>query len=214
MEGPNSQLDFDSETGKPQELAGILPRVACFIWKEIERYKTTFNQEMFIEVSALEIYCENIRDLLWQPESSQDLLQPRYVEMKTIGSKVHCIGQTWVRVDSPKLFMQQIIASRDKRVFKANGVHPHSSRSHHIFQIRINSLNRLGKPHKSLLNIVDLAGSERRNNFYQDCSTNSVKIHKQSLKVVTSPKLSPEQPQQEVTQSKVSMDHPIPLLTD
>ena len=36
-----------------------------------------------------------------------------------------------------------------------------------MFQIRINTYNKLGKPCKSLLNIVDLAGSERRQaNFY------------------------------------------------
>mmetsp|Transcript_9537 Transcript_9537/g.14592 ORF Transcript_9537/g.14592 Transcript_9537/m.14592 type:complete len:85 (-) Transcript_9537:489-743(-) len=46
----------------------------------------------------------------------------------------------------------------------------HSSRSHHVFQIRISTVDKLGKPQQSLLNIVDLAGSERRHaiNFYED----------------------------------------------
>ena len=55
--------------------------------------------------------------------------------------------------------------SAAKRIFKNNGINPHSSRSHHVFQIRINSYDKLGKPHQSLLNIVDLAGSERRGQF-------------------------------------------------
>lgn len=37
-----------------------------------------------------------------------------------------------------------------------------SSRSHHVFQIRIQTFDKLGKACQSFLNIVDLAGSERR----------------------------------------------------
>ena len=59
--------------------------------------------------------------------------------------------------------------SSQKRITKANAVHSRSSRSHHVFQIRINSQDPKGKkPKKSLLNVVDLAGSERRNNFRDD----------------------------------------------
>jgi len=47
-------------------VSGILPRIAVFIQKEIDRYRNHFNKELSFEVSALEIYCENIRDLLWQ----------------------------------------------------------------------------------------------------------------------------------------------------
>jgi hypothetical protein len=72
MEGPEAYKLFDMTENKPYELSGILPRIAIFIQKEIERYKRQFNQEIFIEVSALEIYCENVRDLLWQPTSKAD----------------------------------------------------------------------------------------------------------------------------------------------
>ena len=68
-------------------------------------------------------------------------------------------------VNSPSDFMQQVMTSSSKRVFKNNGIHPHSSRSHHVFQIRINSTDINKKHHKSLLNVVDLAGSERRSNL-------------------------------------------------
>ena len=47
------------------------------------------------------------------------------------------------------------------RIFKDNGTNKHSSRSHHIFQIKIKQKDVLGKNLESLLNIVDLAGSER-----------------------------------------------------
>jgi hypothetical protein len=39
MEGPDSEQLFDTKTNKTLEYAGILPRIAVFIWKEIERYR-------------------------------------------------------------------------------------------------------------------------------------------------------------------------------
>ena len=116
--------------------------------------------DIFIEVSALEIYCENIRDLLTD----------KNVELKSLQSgKVKAVGQAWVRVGSASEFMEWVMISSQKRITKANAVHSRSSRSHHVFQIRINSQDPKGKkPKKSLLNVVDLAGSERRNNFRDD----------------------------------------------
>jgi kinesin family protein C1 len=52
--------------------------------------------------------------------------------------------------------------SSSKRVFASNGANEHSSRSHHVFQIRIRGQNKAFQDVESLLNIVDLAGSERR----------------------------------------------------
>ena len=107
MEGPNSELKFDQTTNQPFKLSGILPRTAIFIWDEITRYRKQFGLTIFIEVSALEIYCETIRDLLWEPTDKKDknLTTTNYVEMKTIGNKVQCIGQTWLKVDSPQMFL-------------------------------------------------------------------------------------------------------------
>lgn len=164
MEGPpDAEELIDQSTHRVFDFSGILPRVAIFIQQEIDRYRRHFHQQIFIEVSALEIYCENIRDLLFR---SDDPNQHRYVEIKNVGSKQACLGQTWVKINSPQEFLDQIDQSSKKRVFKNNGVNPHSSRSHHVFQIRISTNNKLGKPVQSFLNIVDLAGSERRSNMY------------------------------------------------
>ena len=67
MEGPpeaNSLIDENKL--KAYDFSGILPRVAIFIQSEIDRYRRHFNKMIMIEVSALEIYCENIRDLLYK----------------------------------------------------------------------------------------------------------------------------------------------------
>ena len=58
--------------------------------------------------------------------------------------------------------MNRIKESSTKRIFRDNGKNCHSSRSHHIFQIRITRTGRTGLKNTSFLNIVDLAGSERR----------------------------------------------------
>lgn len=105
MEGPNSDLKFDETTNQPYKLSGILPRTALYIWNEIMRYRKSFGLTIFIEVSALEIYCETIRDLLWEPQDKKDKNRTMYVEMKTIGNKITCVGQTWLRVESPQMFL-------------------------------------------------------------------------------------------------------------
>lgn len=88
---------------------------------------------MSIEVSALEIYCEHVRDLLWQNSGKVDAKKWRYVDIKTNGQQTLCVGQTWVKVQNPIEFLEQIEISSQRRIFKNNGRNPHSSRSHHVF---------------------------------------------------------------------------------
>lgn len=92
MEGPDSNSLYNSESKKLYPVSGILPRIAVFIQNEIERYKKQFNKEMSIEVSALEIYCEHVRDLLWKNNGNIDSQKWRYVEMKSKGQQTQCIG--------------------------------------------------------------------------------------------------------------------------
>ena len=76
--------------------------------------------------------------------------------------KIFVQNQTWKEITTVEEFLELIKLSSEKRVFGQNGWNAHSSRSHHVFQIRITGSDNLGKPKQSLLNIVDLAGSERR----------------------------------------------------
>jgi kinesin family member C1 len=92
MEGPDSNYLIEPETGKPHKNTGILPRIAEFMQNEAQRYQRQFGQEIIIEVSALEIYCENIRDLLYQSQLKNDQGKQRYIDVKTIGNKVQAIG--------------------------------------------------------------------------------------------------------------------------
>ena len=128
MEGNyQSTIDqlIDPKTYVPSDVAGILPRTALFIQQEIDRYHKQFRKKISIEVSALEIYCDDIRDLLSEKSN--------LVEMKNVGNKVQIPGQKWVKIQNPKQFLHQIEVSRSKRVFKNNGINETSSRSHHVF---------------------------------------------------------------------------------
>lgn len=62
MEGPDSSLLF-TDAFEIHELSGILPRAAEFLLKEIDRLKSQLKREYRLEISSLEIYCENLKDL-------------------------------------------------------------------------------------------------------------------------------------------------------
>lgn len=105
-------------------------------------------------MGAIEIYCEMVRDLLGEGDN---------LEVRGTGKNVFCVGQEWQKISSVNQFMQAIQKSQSKRVFKANAVNERSSRSHHVFQIKIDTFDiKNGRPVQSFLNIVDLAGSERQ----------------------------------------------------
>jgi len=55
----------------------------------------------------------------------------------------------------------------EHRVYKETSIHEHSSRSHTIYRVYIESTPKEGKgpTRYSMLNLVDLAGSERLNEF-------------------------------------------------
>ena len=62
MEGPLSDCLFDSHF-QVHELSGILPRTAIFLFKEVQRLQSYIYDEIRVEISALEIYCDEVRDI-------------------------------------------------------------------------------------------------------------------------------------------------------
>ena len=67
--------------------------------------------------------------------------------------------------------LEAIKTFSSSRIFGQNGLNDHSSRSHHIFQVKVFGFDKLRKAQTSLLNIVDLAGSER----FKNITANTVK---------------------------------------
>lgn len=62
MEGPNSEFLFDEKLNL-HALSGILPRTACFILSEVKRIQNYIYDKIEVEISAIEIYCDTVKDL-------------------------------------------------------------------------------------------------------------------------------------------------------
>lgn len=113
-----------------------------------------------IKISYLEIYNESINDLLVPGSHNLKIKDDKEYGVKVVGLKSQ---QVWT-------FEQALILmnyGEEHRVYKETSIHEHSSRSHTIFRINIesNSKNKQGLKKTSMLNLIDLAGSERLNEF-------------------------------------------------
>ena len=63
MEGPNQEMLFDETTFNVHNLSGILPRTALFLFDEMKRMDRDFKRTFTLEISAIEVYCDTVRDL-------------------------------------------------------------------------------------------------------------------------------------------------------
>lgn len=138
-------------------LRGVIPNSFEHIFTHIAR---TQNQQYLVRASYLEIYQEDIRDLLSKDQSKRLELKERPdtgVYVKDLQSFV---------CKSVKEIEHVMNVGNQNRAVGATNMNEHSSRSHAIFIITIEcsepgadgeSHIRVGK-----LNMVDLAGSERQ----------------------------------------------------
>ncbi|XP_044004559.1 kinesin-like protein KIF3B [Aphidius gifuensis] len=140
-----------------QERRGIIPRSFEHIFNHIGRSEK--NMQYLVRASYLEIYQEEIRDLLHPDQSLRFELKekPEYGVFVKDLSSVIC--------KSANEIQQLMNRGNLNRTIGATNMNEHSSRSHAIFLITIEMglLNddkggiRVGR-----LNLVDLAGSERQ----------------------------------------------------
>ncbi|KAI9094579.1 P-loop containing nucleoside triphosphate hydrolase protein [Phlyctochytrium arcticum] len=151
------------------EQPGVIPQAVDDIFAYIREQKG--DREYLLRVSYLEIYNETIRDLL-SPEQG-DL---RIHEDRKRGVFVSPLKEEIVT--SPKQVMKIIRRGEENRHFGATDYNEHSSRSHTIFQMIVESRERCvngvtpnrpntpgggpsGAVTLSQLNLIDLAGSEK-----------------------------------------------------
>ncbi|KAJ4962684.1 hypothetical protein NE237_022623 [Protea cynaroides] len=110
-----------------------------------------------ISVSVLEVYNEQIRDLLSTSPISKKL------EIRQASEGVHHVpGIVEAKVENIKEVWDVLQAGSNARAVGSNNVNEHSSRSHCMLSIMVRAKNLLnGECTKSKLWLVDLAGSER-----------------------------------------------------
>lgn len=137
------------------ERRGVIPRSFEHIFNHIGRSE---NMQYLVRASYLEIYQEEIRDLL-QPDQS---LRFELKEKPDIGVFVKDLSTS---VCKSAVEIQQLMnTGNQNRTIGATNMNEHSSRSHAIFLITIEmgSIGDTGGIRVGRLNLVDLAGSERQ----------------------------------------------------
>lgn len=134
------------------EMDGVIPRACMDLFVNIMT-KCDGNAE--VELSYLEVYNEEIRDLMSDDSSAQQL---RIRE--TLNGEVYVRGLTAVPVASPAEVGKYMEEASGRRVVASTKMNAVSSRSHAICVLRIRGVLDDTK-FQSKLTLVDLAGSER-----------------------------------------------------
>lgn len=139
------------------ELRGMIPNSFEHIFTHISRSK---DQQYLVRASYLEIYQEEVRDLLSKDQTKRLELKERPdtgVYVKDLSSFV---------CKSVKEIEHVMTVGNQNRSVGATNMNEHSSRSHAIFMITV-ECSELGPDNENhiragKLNLVDLAGSERQ----------------------------------------------------
>uniref|UniRef100_A0AC34FGW0 Kinesin motor domain-containing protein n=1 Tax=Panagrolaimus sp. ES5 TaxID=591445 RepID=A0AC34FGW0_9BILA len=140
-----------------QDLRGVIPNAIDHIFRHISQ---STNQQYLVRASYLEIYQEEIRDLLSKNGNNKMELK----EKPDVG--VYVKDLTSFVTKSVEEILQVMQLGNSHRSTGKTNMNEHSSRSHAIFMITIecSQPDVTGKDHIRVgrLNLVDLAGSERQ----------------------------------------------------
>eukprot|EP00898_Chlorokybus_atmophyticus_P006255 jgi/Chlat1/6630/Chrsp482S00879 len=149
---------------------GIIPQAFNHIFEEIEGAGGA-DRDYLVRASFLEIYNEEIRDLLAPSSSGKggDIgKRPHYLELKeSTETGVYVKDLTSFVVKGVAEIRNVLQVGKKNRTVGATLMNQDSSRSHSIFTITIESSDRSSDPNSSghiragKLHLVDLAGSER-----------------------------------------------------
>jgi len=144
---------------------GIMPLTLKELFKEVEKYK---EREYKIKFWYLEIYNENIRDLLKFIDRPNSIINDdnEYLDLREDPIKgITVSGITEVNVNNSSDMLKILKRGNRNRTIEATGANETSSRSHAIFQLSLEYKDRnSGIDYEikySKLSLVDLAGSER-----------------------------------------------------
>ena len=141
--GKTYTLEGKDLNDRLNESSGILPRAAYHIFSEISR-QSVVNAQVFI--SCAEVYMDTISDLLSDTKTTSKTME----------------NVTWHQVVSLPELLKHICEASHKRVTRDTHLNQTSSRSHTIYQIRIEGTLQ-SKEIRGKLSVIDLAGSERAN---------------------------------------------------
>jgi len=140
--------DLDSEHGR-----GLVPRAAAAVIHALHVGDYSGHSVM---VSCLEIYNEELSDLLAQSQNQK-------LDLKESGRGVCCHGLSEVLVTSVGEIQELIRRAQERRRVAETRINARSSRSHSIFTLKVTSVRQVSGGEAETtgkLHLVDLAGSE------------------------------------------------------
>ncbi|KAM9408375.1 LOW QUALITY PROTEIN: uncharacterized protein KZ484_026972 [Pholidichthys leucotaenia] len=144
--------------GNQDEDGGIIDRVAQDVFLMLGEKKKSENVEVTVQVSHMELYGEDLRDLLEMHNIHKEL----HIRTDKRGNTV-VVGAKEVVVTSAEELLRIVETGNSLRHTDTTGMNEHSSRSHAILTIQVTqcyqSTSELSVC-SSKLCLVDLAGSE------------------------------------------------------
>lgn len=135
---------IDSETDK-----GIILHAFDHIFAHISTVK---NKQFLVRASYLQIYMEDVCDLLCD--------KSKKLHVRQLDTGVTVVGLSSHIVKNPEEITQLLLKGSKNRAVGATAMNNKSSRSHSVFTIIIEQ-EEDGRTRMGKLNLVDLAGSER-----------------------------------------------------
>ena len=137
---------------------GLIPRSLKQIFSRTQALREDQGWEFTLKASMLEIYNENYRDLLGSrlPEGKQHTVKH---DAKG-NTEVSFLTEAEVRTQDEAQSL--IEGALEKRSVAATQMNSQSSRSHSVFMLKVDGVNRhTQERQRGVLNLIDLAGSER-----------------------------------------------------
>jgi len=139
----------------PSDQEGITARAVRDVFAGIEAMNKNHNQ-VSVEMSYLEIYNEDVRDLL------KNETKPVELFLRDTKDGVMVQNLTWKCVESPASVSELMMAASARRVTGSTAMNAESSRSHAICTLSmIMKAESETEEIRAKLTLVDLAGSER-----------------------------------------------------
>ncbi|PRT53332.1 Kinesin-like protein bimC [Wickerhamiella sorbophila] len=139
-------------TDRHNARAGIIPRVLEQLFEHLERQ----NKDWSVSCQYVEIYNEELRDLLSEGESPKPL---RLLD-DTIRKTVKIRGLEEVFTTNAENALKLVVRANSRRKAAATKLNACSSRSHAIFTLKLSTTTRNNEVVSSKIHLVDLAGSE------------------------------------------------------
>ncbi|XP_029611787.1 kinesin-like protein KIF9 isoform X3 [Salmo trutta] len=140
---------------------GIIPRALQEVFREVEQRS---DHAFSVHLSFLEIYNETLVDLLASVRGCPGVGPGGMAVVEEAGGGVSVRGLSLHPVHSEEAALNLLFEGEMNRIIGAHALNKHSSRSHCILTVHIESRSRTLSDAKyvtSKLNLVDLAGSER-----------------------------------------------------